>query len=172
MENHYFDDTHPLRPYTHSAYATPGTTPPDNALRKAPPPKRSGFHPGERNGEWVEIEDHREKNGFVNGQPYTIKEYGPLPDGWSESLPPPTEEELFTYLRAHRNARISNTLWVRERYADELLLGKRTSLTEEQYLAVLVYIQALRDLPAQPGAPWDGGGELTPWPTKPIIESN
>ena len=30
------------------------------------------------------------------------------------------------------------------------------------------YRTALRDLPDQPGAPWDGGGELTPWPIKPV----
>ena len=78
--------------------------------------------------------------------------------------PPPTVEELFNMLRSFRDARINSVLWMRERHADELELGKETSLTQEQYTALLTYIQALRDLPAQPGAPWDGGGELTPWP--------
>lgn len=32
------------------------------------------------------------------------------------------------------------------------------------------YAQALCDLPSQPGAPWDGGGEGTPWPKEPVIE--
>ena len=31
------------------------------------------------------------------------------------------------------------------------------------------YAEALCDLPAQPGAPWDGGGELTPWPEEPTV---
>ena len=33
--------------------------------------------------------------------------------------------------------------------------------------AVQLYRQALRDLPSQEGAPWDGGGEETPWPVMP-----
>ena len=59
---------------------------------------------------------------------------------------------------------------MRERHSDELALGKEASLTPEQYTALLTYIQALRDIPAQPGAPWDGGGELTPWPELPTVE--
>ena len=56
---------------------------------------------------------------------------------------------------------------MRERHADEIALGKETTLTPEQYTELLTYIQELRDLPAQPGAPWDGGGDATPWPVKP-----
>ena len=80
---------------------------------------------------------------------------------------PPSDNELFSRLRSERDTRISAVLWMRERHADELALGKEASLTPEQYAALLTYIQALRDLPAQPGAPWDGGGELTPWPELP-----
>lgn len=116
---------------------------------------------------WEEVEDHRGEKGYLDGQPHTITELGPLPDGWSDTPPPPTHEELFDRLRSFRDARISAVLWMRERHADELELGKETTLTPEQYTALLTYIQALRDLPAQPGAPWDGGGELTPWPEKP-----
>ena len=40
----------------------------------------------------------------------------------------------------------------------------------EGYLAqVKAYRAALRALPEQPGAPWDGGGEATPWPDTPDI---
>ena len=81
---------------------------------------------------------------------------------------PPSSEELFTSLRSERDMLISTVLWMRERHADELELGKETTLTPEQYTALLTYIQTLRDLPVQPGAPWDGGGELTPWPIKPV----
>lgn len=83
--------------------------------------------------------------------------------------PTPSTEELFSRLRSERDVRLSAVLWMRERHADELELGKETSLTPEQYTALLTYIQALRDLPAQPGAPWDGGGELTPWPEVPEV---
>lgn len=83
--------------------------------------------------------------------------------------PPPTVEELFDRLRSFRNTRINSVLWMRERHADEIAVGTETSLTPEQYTALLTYVQELRDLPAQPGAPWDGGGELTPWPELPEV---
>lgn len=95
MQTHYFDASHPLRPYTHSLPAMPGTIAPANALRgETPPTARPGFHPAEQNGRWIEIEDHRGRNGYVNGQPHEIESFGPPPDGWSETLPPPTPEEL------------------------------------------------------------------------------
>lgn len=47
-------------------------------------------------------------------------------------------------------------------------MSKFSLLAPEQYTALLTYMQALRDLPAQVGAPWDGEGELTPWPIKPV----
>ena len=92
--------------------------------------------------------------------------------GWyvAGAVPSVQEPILFDRLRSERDVRISAVLWMRERHADELELGKETTLTPEQYPALLTYIQALRDLPAQPGAPWDGGGELTPWPELPSVE--
>lgn len=42
-------------------------------------------------------------------------------------------------------------------------------ISPEELEAVKTYRQALRDLPAQEGAPWDGGYELTPWPELPEI---
>lgn len=80
---------------------------------------------------------------------------------------PPSNDELFSRLRSERDVRITDLLWMRERHADEIAMGKETSLTQEQYTALLTYIQALRDLPAQPGAPWDGGD--IPWPIKPNV---
>ena len=141
---------------------------PNNAARTVPTIVE-GFVPRWTGKNWEQVEDHKGKKGYVNDEPYEIKEYGPLPEGWSETPPPPTTEELFARLRNQRDARINSILWMRERHADELALGKETSLTPEQYTALLTYIQALRDLPAQPGAPWDGGGELTPWPELPEV---
>lgn len=117
--------------------------------------------------DWVNEENHVGESGYVNGVPTEIKEYGPLPDGWSDTPPPLTTEELFFRIRGQRDARINSVLWMSERHSDELALGKETSLSQEQYTALLTYIQALRDLPAQPGAPWDGGGTETPWPELP-----
>lgn len=75
----------------------------------------------------------------------------------------------FDALRSVRDNRIQSVGWMRERHTDEIALGTEPTLTPEQYTALLTYIQALRDLPAQPGAPWDGGGELTPWPEMPSV---
>ena len=118
---------------------------------------------------WEQVENHVGECGWHNGEPYTITKYGPYPVGWSDAPPPPTTEELFDRLRGQRDAHINSVLWMRERHSDELGLGTEPTLTPEQYTALLTYIQALRDLPAQPGAPWDGGGELTPWPELPDV---
>lgn len=141
---------------------------PNNATRTVPTIVE-GFVPRWTGKNWEQVEDHKGKSGYVNGVPTEIKEYGPLPDGWSDTPPAPTIEELFDMLRSFRDGHISAVLWMRERHSDELELGKETTLTPEQYTALLTYIQALRDLPAQPGAPWDGGGDATPWPEVPEV---
>ena len=92
MQNYYFDAGHPLQPYTHSAPANPGTFAPAHAVRTAPTVKK-GFWPCMKNGTWEQVEDHRGKQGYVNGEAFTVKEPGPLPEGWSDTPPPPTLEE-------------------------------------------------------------------------------
>ncbi|MDE7370504.1 MAG: phage tail assembly chaperone [Desulfovibrio sp.] len=74
---------------------------------------------------------------------------------------PETEPERFELLRQARDARLAAT---------DYLVAPDYPLNEEQRAAVMVYRQSLRDLPAQEGAPWDGGGELTPWPEAPSSE--
>ena len=83
---------------------------------------------------------------------------------WQEMHPVPapaphTSDELMQCLRNARDARLDAT--------DKYLLADYP-INPEALEAVKVYRQALRDLPDQPGAPWDGGGELTPWPIKPV----
>ncbi|WP_294884411.1 tail fiber assembly protein [uncultured Gilliamella sp.] len=63
MINYYFDNTNELKPYTHQLDANDDTLPPDNALRVKPEFKE-GFHPCEKNGEWIQIEDHRDKTVY------------------------------------------------------------------------------------------------------------
>ena len=75
--------------------------------------------------------------------------------------PPPTEEDLFTQLRAVRDAKLGDT--------DKYLLADYPS-SADSLAAVKAYRQTLRDLPGQEGAPWDGGGELTPWPELPAVQ--
>ena len=71
---------------------------------------------------------------------------------------PPSSEQLLDMLRNARDARIVAT--------DKYLLADYP-INPEALEAVKTYRQALRNLPAQPGAPWDGGGEETPWPELP-----
>ena len=69
-----------------------------------------------------------------------------------------SEEARFERLRAERDRRIAAT---------DYLLMQDYPLDNTLKEAVRLYRQALRDLPSQEGAPWDGGGEETPWPEIP-----
>lgn len=87
------------------------------------------------------------------------------PEEWSAAHPapepvPPTETELFQAVRAERDRRLSAT---------DYLLMPDYPIPADQRTAVQAYRQALRDLPAQDGAPWDGGDETTPWPELPAF---
>lgn len=69
-----------------------------------------------------------------------------------------SEAARFERLRAERDHRLSAT---------DYLLMQDYPLDNTLKEAVQLYRQALRDLPSQDGAPWDGGGEETPWPVMP-----
>ena len=56
------------------------------------------------NGAWVDVENHVGEKGFVNGVPTEIKDYGPLPDGWSATPPAPTLAAVQASKRAEINA--------------------------------------------------------------------
>ena len=68
-------------------------------------------------------------------------------------------EARFERLRAERDRRLDAT---------DYLLMEDYPLDDTSKGALRLYRQSLRDLPSQEGAPWDGGGEATPWPTLPI----
>lgn len=70
----------------------------------------------------------------------------------------PSLELLFTNLRTERDRRLTAT---------DFLLMPDYPISGDQRAVVQAYRQALRDLPAQEGSPWDGGGEATPWPELP-----
>ncbi len=42
---------------------------------------------------WEQVETHKGKQGYLNGEPHTIIAHGPLPEGWSDTPPPPSMEE-------------------------------------------------------------------------------
>lgn len=69
-----------------------------------------------------------------------------------------SETARFERLRAERDQRLAAT---------DYLLMPDYPLSDDQRTILQVYRQALRDLPSQEGAPWDGGAEDTPWPEIP-----
>ena len=69
-----------------------------------------------------------------------------------------SEAARFERLRSERDRRLAAT---------DYLLMSDYPLNDTLKGAVQTYRQALRDLPSQEGAPWDGGGEETPWPEIP-----
>lgn len=80
---------------------------------------------------------------------------------WLKS--PDTVEERFRMLRNARDAKVAAT---------DYMQTLDYPLNEEKRTLLALYRQALRDLPSKAGAPWDGGGELTPWPTAPEFVKN
>ena len=85
---------------------------------------------------------------------------GKLYKSGEEPQGPTPEEQMLLQLRARRDERLTAT--------DKYLLADYP-ISPEKLVAIKAYRQALRDLPAQEGAPWDGGGELTPWPEMPTV---
>ena len=106
---------------------------------------------------------HRGANGAVKSIGPDAPEFQPfLEDGdtleYTDTLPPLTTAQHFAALRAARDARLAQT--------DKMLLPDYP-ITADALEKVKTYRAALRDLPDQPGAPWDGGGTATPWPAAP-----
>lgn len=66
---------------------------PNNATYAAPT-MRDGHIPRWNGTAWEQVENHKGKEGYVDGHPHTIKDYGPLPRGWSDTPPPPTLEDV------------------------------------------------------------------------------
>lgn len=79
-------------------------------------------------------------------------------------MPPahiPTREELFARLRFERDQRLAAHDAVISQLSRKQRLGEDVA---ERLQALDAYAEQLCNLPAQDGAPWDGGGEATPWP--------
>lgn len=64
--------------------------------------------------------------------------------------------------RAERDRRIEAIRWRIERYQTQAAAGLETTDTAEHYKAILLYVQALRDVPAQAGFP-----DAIEWPEEP-----
>jgi len=146
---------------------------PNNATRTAPIVE-DGKIPHWTGSAWEQVENHRGESGYVNGVLTTIAEYGPLPDGWSTVAPEKTTDELLASLRSAREMKLSS---IYDPAISQLNRDSRQATTEAEQAAIANKIAlwdawaiALCNLPAQDGSPWDGGGELTPWPAVPTVE--
>ena len=122
------------------------------------PVEKQGFIPYYNNGKWEQVENHKGLEGYLNGQPHTIKDYGPLPEGWSDTPPEPTAEEKAEQIRNQRNALISET---------DYLMMPDYQLDDEKRNDFKDYRQALRDITKQTSFP-----ESVEWPDKPTMEKN
>ena len=95
-------------------------------------------------------------NGYITDEVYQEQQKEAAAQKYQEWLnDPESEAERFEKLRKLRDMRISAT---------DYLLSADYPISAEKLEQVKNYRQALRDLPGQDGAPWDGGGSLTPWP--------
>lgn len=109
---------------------------------------------------WDVVEDHRNTPYWLAGDthdtpPHYMEELGPLPDGATVAQPEWTEDELFKMLRDVRDQKLKAT---------DFYLSADYPIEADKLEKVKVYRQALRDITALDGAPWDGGGSLTPFP--------
>ena len=85
-----------------------------------------------------------------------------------EEIVPLTNEELFERLRDERNIRllkVDGQIAYLNRKIRRAVSDEERSEIEARIAALDAYAEALCDLPDLEGAPWDGGGALTPWPT-------
>ena len=84
-----------------------GAALPHNSTRTAPE-LRDGFIPRWTGKAWEQVENHKDRKGYLNGQQHIIKDYGPLPDGFSDAPPPPTREEQMAALDRAVAARLDD----------------------------------------------------------------
>ncbi len=131
----------------------------------------------------VHIVEVPDKDSFYEGQTF-VKEYPPEAAAWCNDDPEGrytiveasttedgitiykivditknrTEEELWTDLRNTRDALLQQT----DKY-----MTIDYPISAELQNEYKEYRQALRDITSKEGAPWDGGGKETPWPTLP-----
>ena len=64
------------------------------------PPVLAGHIPRWTGKSWEQVENHVGESGYVNGEPFTVRDYGPHPEGWSSASPDPGPREKAGRLRA------------------------------------------------------------------------
>lgn len=106
---------------------------------------------------WVPREDKEWESvqEYATAHPECVTEEPPY-------VPPvPTTEELAASVRAERNRRLATT---------DYLVMPDYPLSTDKFEEIKAYRQALRDLPQQPGFPWNGPDDpACPWPVIPTL---
>jgi hypothetical protein len=105
--NYCYNRNDPLRPFTREIPANSEATLPPAGATRSKPVKKAGHWPCWNGTAWMDVEDHRGDEGFVNGQPTKIESLGPYPEGWSATRPEPTPEELKEIERARIMGRLA-----------------------------------------------------------------
>ncbi|MHA3052541.1 phage tail assembly chaperone [Acinetobacter sp. ANC 4640] len=82
---------------------------------------------------------------------------------YSENQPNPVTPDLATIERTKRDALLLDSQWLVQRHRDQIEVSEPTTLTADQYKALLTYRQALRDVPTQTGFP-----DNIVWPSYPL----
>lgn len=99
---------------------------------------------------YVQRQDGRIVGRYANRQPGFAEEW--LPDD-SDDLSYVSPEQLAATERRWRDNELAALMWIRERHRDQLDIEVGTTLSNEQFTELLVYMQALRDWPQSPDFP-------------------
>lgn len=65
---------------------------PNNATSTMPE-QQEGYIPRWNGTAWEQVENHKGEEGWLDGKPHKIEEYGPYPDGWSATEPEKSQQE-------------------------------------------------------------------------------
>ena len=78
---------------------------PNNSTRTAPPEAQEGFIAkyDKETDSWSLVENHKGEEGYLEGKPYTIQDFGPVPVGFSKNPP----KKLFSEIKAEKLAEIN-----------------------------------------------------------------
>ncbi|MHC8340691.1 phage tail assembly chaperone [Pseudomonas sp. HLT2-19-2] len=95
----------------------------------------------------VEIDDERYSAVIANPKAGTDRSHDDQGLPVLVELAPLSEEQLLQEAKAWRDNEFARVVWLRDRHRDELELMKATTLSDTDYQALLVYLQALRKWP-------------------------
>ncbi len=111
---------------------------PNNATYMVPV-IRYGFIPHWTGATWEQVENHVGESGWVNGIPFTIKDYGPYPDGWSTEPPAPTPAENVSRFNQEINSRLLSFAQEHDWDTIEIALVQTGAFSGDAKIAQSVY---------------------------------